>query len=94
MLIRIVRMTFQPEKMEEFQRIFEASKEQIRNQEGCLHLELWQDIHQRNVFVTHSHWQSEEHLNAYRNSELFRTTWQKTKVLFTEKPLVFSAEKV
>ncbi len=90
MLIRIVRMTFQPERVEEFKNIFEESKAQIRAREGCLHLELWRDLHQTNVFVTHSHWESEEDLNAYRASELFRTTWQKTKALFVDKALAFS----
>lgn len=79
MLIRIVRMTFDPEKVEEFNHIFEESKDKIRAREGCLHLELWRDWHQDNVFVTHSHWESEEALNAYRGSELFRITWKKNQ---------------
>lgn len=83
-------MTFDPEKVEEFNHIFEESKDKIRAREGCLHLELWRDWHQDNVFVTHSHWESEEALNAYRGSELFRITWKKTKALFSDKALAFS----
>ncbi len=52
MLIRIVRMTFAPDKVEDFRNIFEESKDKIRAREGCLHLELWRDWHQDNVFVT------------------------------------------
>jgi quinol monooxygenase YgiN len=94
MLIRIVRMTFQPDKTEEFRQIFEESKHLIRAREGCLYLELWQDIQQPHVFVTHSHWTSEEALNAYRDSELFRTTWQKTKALFADRAQAFSVTSV
>ena len=90
MLIRIVRMTFDPDKVEDFQKIFEESREKIRAREGCLHLELWRDLDQTNVFVTHSHWKSEEDLNAYRASEFFRTTWKKTKALFSDRALAFS----
>ncbi len=94
MLIRIVRMTFQPDKVEEFRTIFIESKEKIRAREGCEYLELWQDIHQPEVFVTHSHWQSEDHLNAYRDSELFKITWAKTKALFAYKPQAFSVKSL
>ncbi len=90
MLIRIVRMTFDPDKVDEFREIFEESKEKIRARPGCQHLELWRDLHQANVFVTHSHWDSEDALNAYRESELFRATWKKTKALFSDRALAFS----
>ena len=90
MLIRIVRMTFEPDKVEEFQKIFEESKDKIRARPGCQHLELWRDLHQPHIFVTHSHWDSEDALNAYRESELFRTTWKKTKALFSDRALAFS----
>jgi heme-degrading monooxygenase HmoA len=33
-----------------------------------------------------SFWETEEALELYRSSELFRSTWAKTKLLFDEKP--------
>lgn len=92
--IRIVRMTFLPEKISEFLKIFEYSKEDIRNMPGCLYLELWRDLSNPNILITHSHWESEEMLNAYRRTEFFTLVWKRTKALFAEAPLVFSAEKV
>lgn len=92
MLIRIVRMYFQEDKTEDFLKIFEESKNLIRAFEGCEHLELWQDINQPNVFCTYSHWIGEEYLEKYRLSELFRSTWSKTKVLFVQKPQAFSLQ--
>ncbi len=94
MLIRYVRMTFREDKTDEFQAIFEASKDKIRAMVGCQYLELLRDTNTPNIFVTHSHWNSENDLNNYRDSELFRTTWAKTKVLFAEKPLAFSVESI
>jgi quinol monooxygenase YgiN len=70
--------------------IFHQSKERIRNFEGCHHLELWQDLDTPNVFTTHSHWQGVEALEQYRQSDLFKTTWAATKVLFADKPQAFS----
>jgi quinol monooxygenase YgiN len=94
MLIRIVRMTFAPERVPDFLALFERSKEQIRNQPGCRHLELWRDIAQPNVFNTYSHWDTENHLNAYRDSELFGDVWPNTKKLFAAPPVAFTVEQI
>lgn len=94
MLIRIVRMTFQPERIADFLQNFHANKKSIRNFPGCHHLELWQDENDKNIFLTHSHWESEEKLNQYRDSELFKTVWTFTKSLFSEKPVAFSSKKI
>lgn len=90
MLIRIVRMTFKPESVEDFLALFKESQDQIRNFEGCLHLELLRDFHQSNIYYTHSHWTDDVALEDYRNSGFFKKTWKKTKVLFKEEPLAFS----
>ena len=71
MLIRIVRMTFAPEQVPAFLSIFRSSQDQIRQMPGCRFLELWQDAQQPHIYCTHSHWESEAALNAYRQSELF-----------------------
>ena len=94
MIKRIVRLTFQEDKVETFQELFENTKSLIRNFPGCQHLELLQDINQRNVFFTWSYWESEEALDVYRHSELFKTTWKKTKILFSDKPAARSLELV
>ncbi|SEG41670.1 putative quinol monooxygenase [Algoriphagus boritolerans] len=94
MLTRIVRMTFRPEEVPAFLENFEANKKSIRNFPGCEHLELWQDYHSENIFMTYSRWQSEAALNQYRDSELFKSVWSFTKALFSEKPQAFSSKKM
>ncbi len=94
MLVRYVRMTFREEHISDFLDIFNASKEQIKAMQGCVYLELMRDLGQTNIFMTHSHWESEEALNIYRQSALFRSVWGKTKVLFAESPMAFSVESV
>jgi quinol monooxygenase YgiN len=93
-LIRIVRLTFIPEKVNTFLEIFNNSKEKIRNFENCLHLELLQDIQNPAIFTTYSHWKDENALNIYRDSELFKTTWAKTKILFADKPIAVSLKSI
>ncbi len=94
MLIRFVRMTFHEDRLADFLSIFEASKAKISVFPGCQHLELLRDLDHPNVRMTYSHWQSPEALEAYRQSDLFRTTWAATKVLFADKPLAYSTETV
>ena len=90
MIVRIVRMTFKPEKTEEFLEIFRSSKEKIRAFEGCKHVELLRDVKNPNVYSTYSLWESEEYLNKYRDSSLFGQVWPATKALFSEKPQAWS----
>ncbi len=94
MLIRIVRMTFQPEKVADFLTVFEESKEKIRARPGCHRLELLRDLDLPNVFMTYSYWDDAAALNHYRDSELFKSTWAKTKVLFADKPVAYSVERL
>ncbi|MEM9025024.1 MAG: antibiotic biosynthesis monooxygenase [Bacteroidota bacterium] len=90
MIVRYVKMTFEPERVPDFLEVFAASRDKIRAFDGCHHLELLQDTQHPHVLMTHSHWASEEHLNHYRHSDLFRATWAKTKPLFAAKPVAWS----
>lgn len=94
MLVRIVRMTFQADKLVDFHAIFDNSKQLIRSFPGNCHLELLRDPDHSNVRMTYSLWSSAEALEAYRQSELFRTTWAATKALFAERAVAFSGEKL
>lgn len=87
-------MTFDPSKIDEFLANFDANKSKIRSFEGCLHLELFQDKHKEHIFFTYSYWNSELLLNSYRNSDLFKSVWAKTKPLFIEKPEAWSVNKL
>ena len=81
MIIRIVKMTFKPERINDFKAIFEASKEKIRDQNGCNYLCLLQDKNNTSVFFTYSYWDNEIYLNHYRNSNLFGHVCSKTRSL-------------
>jgi quinol monooxygenase YgiN len=83
-------MTFAPEKVSGFMEIFRGSRDKIRAFEGCTHLELLSNSEAPHVLFTLSHWESEEQLNLYRSSELFHSTWEKTKILFQDKPEAWS----
>lgn len=87
-------MHFRPGESDAFLEIFNASKHLIRQFEGCQQLALYTEAGVPDVFFTHSVWDSTAHLEAYRNSELFRTTWVKTKALFADRARAWSMEEV
>ena len=92
MLIRIVKMTFKKNEVENFLKVFEASKTKIRNFEGCQPLELWQEKSESDILFTYSWWQDDHCLQNYRQSELFAATWAQTKILFAAKPEAWSVD--
>lgn len=85
MITRIVKMTFDPTKVEAFLEVFHENADKIRSYPGCIQMQLLKDIKNENIFYTYSHWKSEEDLNHYRNSTLFRGIWAATKIGFSEK---------
>ena len=94
MITRIVRMHFRPGQREAFLDIFNASKHLIRQFDGCQDLRLYNEAGSPEVFFTFSVWTTAAHLDAYRNSDLFRNTWTETKALFADKPQAWSMEEL
>ena len=91
MLIRTVRMTFRPDRVEDFlEEIFRMSAPQIRAFPGCRRLELWRDERFANILTTYSHWDDSTALEGYRTSELFRSTWARTTPLFAAPAVAHS----
>lgn len=90
MITRVVKMTFKPESVQGFKEIFYDSQKLIRAFEGCNQVDLMRDLNNECVFFTLSFWDSEEDLNAYRQSYLFKNTWSKVKPLFSEKAEAWS----
>ena len=91
---RIVKMKFRLEEIENFKKIFSESQPFIRNFEECQHVELLVQTDNPQIMFTLSFWDSEQNLEKYRQSELFKTTWAKTKILFAEKPQAWSLIKL
>ncbi len=87
-------MTFKPELTSEFVSLFNSKRELIAAVEGCTHVELLQDATNPNIFFTYSLWENESYIEAYRHSELFKSVWAKTKILFDDKPEAWSLKSL
>ncbi|WP_028567028.1 putative quinol monooxygenase [Salisaeta longa] len=86
MIVRIVRLTFRPDAVDAFLSHFDAAAPKIRATDGCQHLDLWRATRYPNICTTHSRWASRVALDAYRHSDLFRSTWAQVKPLFAAPP--------
>ena len=84
-IVRIVKMSFIPEKVNDFLEVFHSSANLIRDFDGCVDMHLYRDVSAENIYFTYSIWETEAHLNKYRNSQLFRNIWAKTKINFEQK---------
>ena len=94
MIIRIVKMTFKTGTVSPFLEFLSGYKSEIRASPGCTFLQVLQDSSTPEVLMTLSHWQSEEHLNRYRQSELFKKVWSHTKIHFAAPPEALSLSEV
>jgi autoinducer 2-degrading protein len=90
MLVRLVKLTIAADQIETFKIHFDSVKDKIRSSKGNLHVELWQDMHDPQMFFTHSHWESYEDLEAYRQSAFFDDVWRYTKTMFSDKAQAWS----
>lgn len=93
MITRIVKLHFQDEKVETFLAFFETIKHQVNNFPGCIAMKLLQDIKNPAIIMTYSHWENEQALNTYRDSETFGTIWPTIKPWFAEKPEAWSVHE-
>lgn len=92
MLIRIVKLTFQEDKIDDFLTFFDDIKEKVNSFPGCLGMKLLQGVDDPWVVMTYSHWEKPEDLEHYRNSETFGNIWPTIKPWFSSKPEAWSLE--
>jgi quinol monooxygenase YgiN len=85
MLTRVVKLSIQPHMVESFMKIFHENKMTILNAQGLNNLDLFADQNDGTIMFTISHWENEECIQMYRDSEYFRNLWSQLKPLFNNK---------
>ena len=90
MIVRIVKMKFKKEKINDFIKFSKEIKPIIKEQTGCLFLDILQDVKDKEIFFTCSHWNNEDDLNNYKETDFFKNVWPKAKEWFAGKPEAWS----
>ncbi len=93
MVHRFVKLRFAPKHAAVITPLFEKIAPEVRNFEGCLHLEILFDIRDGGKVITYSHWESEAHLEKYRHSEVFKEFWAEIKPLFLRPAEAWSMKR-
>lgn len=93
-MIRIVKMTLRPEKVNTFIQVFVQAQEQIQSFEGCRYTKLVKDIHDETTYLTISEWENEFFLNRYRESDFFAQVWKAAKTTFSDKAMAWSVDDI
>lgn len=93
-MIRIVKMTLRPEKVNTFIQVFAQAQEQIQRFEGCRYTKLVKDIHDETTYLTISEWENEIYLNRYRESDFFAQVWKAAKTTFSDKAMAWSVDDI
>ena len=93
MITRIVKLTIEPKKSNDFIIFFEQNKQTIKTVNGCHDVSLLQDVKFPNIFFTYSYWENEESLNKYRESDLFKIIWSFASSCFCDRPQAWTLIK-
>lgn len=91
-MIRIVKLTLQPERLTDFLSHFEGVKWQVAQFPGCRGMRLLRDKGNPNIVFTYSEWEDESDLENYRTSELFGKLWPTIKPWFAQKAEAWSVD--
>lgn len=91
---RIVKMTFELDRCDDFQQFFTEIKTQIESQPGCEGVKLLKDYEESGVFFTFSVWKDQDSIDAYRQTELFGKVWPTVKEWFADKPQAWSTQLI
>ena len=91
-ILRIVRMEFELESIEQFDKMFHEVKHHIEAMPGCQQVLLFTSPNRPAIRTTLSWWSHEDDLNAYRSSKFFGEIWPKTKANFKDDPIAWSVQ--
>ena len=91
MIKRIVRLTVKDAAAKEaFQEIYRSRNPYKNGVPGCREVKVMQDVNDDDVYYTVSIWDSNDDLEAYRNSDYFAKTWPMVKAQLSKRAEAFS----
>ena len=94
MITRIVKMEFKYDQVDLFLEKFSRHAEKMKTVTGQVSLQIVKDLKESNILFTISEWHSEEDLNIYRSSFLFKQIWSEVKPLFCAKAQAWTTQSI
>jgi len=84
MITRLVKLSLKADKASEFEKLFYQTQALIEGFEGCHTTNLFKISGSASQYFTISYWNTEQDLENYRMSNLFKNVWSQVKPLFAE----------
>jgi hypothetical protein len=85
-------MQIKDTEIENFVSLVKTIRNKILSSEGCTQVNILEDKQNPSTFFSYSLWNSEQDLENYRNSELFKGVWSEAKALFSEPAQAWSVQ--
>ncbi|GAB4282635.1 MAG: hypothetical protein Kow0068_07300 [Marinilabiliales bacterium] len=82
MITRIVKMEINEADIDSYLEKVQSVLDKIKSFDGCVSINILNDKEVSNRFFSYSTWESEEKLDAYRNSEWFKQIWSEIRQYF------------
>ncbi len=92
MITRIVKMNVNVLDVKKFKDLVQAYQNKILAAQGCKQVNIMCDKKIKTKFFSYSIWESEQDLENYRNSEMFKKTWNEVKQLFSSPAQAWTVE--
>lgn len=93
MITRIVKLSFKQAYRAKFESDFPQTKKVVISNDGC-HDVILLKSKEAGIYFTYSTWDSEVHLNKYRNSDTFKKIWSQFKINFDNKAEAWTTKEV
>ena len=92
MITRFVKLNFTPAYCKQFEINFPEVKLKVEANKGCKEVKLFKAANC--VYFTVSKWETEDDLNAYRNTDFFKQTWAIFKANFSAKAEAWTTNEI
>ena len=94
MILRIVKMEVDPQKLEIFNHFMKNLNEEKVKLEGCVHHDHFPEKKFVNVYYSYTIWENVNYLKKYKKSPLFKEVVKTLKSLCMTEPYAWTVENI
>ncbi len=94
MILRVVKMKVDTNKVELFERFMNNLREEKLNLDGCLHFDYFHEKGNLNIYYSYTIWESDKHFRVYKKSDLFKEVTSTLNALCQIEPMAWTIENV
>jgi quinol monooxygenase YgiN len=94
MILRVVKMKVEKNKVESFERFMNNLHDEKLRLQGCLHFDYFHEKDNLYAYYSYTIWENEKFFKAYKKSDLFKEVVSTLKALCQVEPQAWTIENV